>query len=413
MTVETTIELNYGHGGRFVGSFSATSVCWQHRAPALLEDWRARLRGALADPAGFPPLSQMCIPDDRVVLALDRGTPEAAQVVAEVWSVLERVGVSPGHVTILQPASLESAPAVDPRASLAPEVARHITWKSHDPTNPTGLSYLAATTDGERIYLARELTDADVCLSIGTIGYDPVLGYRGTNSVFYPGLSSADAIRELHGMSSAELGPDDDRRSRQLVDEVGWLLGSQFTIQVLPGGSGGPAMVFAGANEVVLQQGRDWLRQHQLVEIPSRVPAVLVAVDADASGHGWRHVAAALDVAQRLVERGGTIVVLSELDQPLGPGLQLIKSSASAKHALKPLREALPPDFIPATQLAHAADWARVYLLSRMPAETVEELFLTPLETPQEAVRWLKGLDSFGVIAGAQHCIGRIHRGSR
>ena len=47
-------------------------------------------------------------------------------------------------------------------------------------------AYLATTTKGKSVYLAKELVEADFVLPVGATSYDALLGYRGTNSVLYP-----------------------------------------------------------------------------------------------------------------------------------------------------------------------------------------------------------------------------------
>ena len=84
----------------------------------------------------------------------------------------------------------------------------------------------------------------------GMIAYDSLLGYRGTNSVFYPGLSNTEAIARTRGEGHSELGPDDERPLRQTIDEIAWLLGTQFSVQV-PGQNGAPATVLITATSTM------------------------------------------------------------------------------------------------------------------------------------------------------------------
>ena len=46
-----------------------------------------------------------------------------------------------------------------------------------------------------------------------------------------------------------------------------------------------------------------------------------------------------------------------------------------------------PPDLVSATQLASAADWARIYLLSGLDDDVVDELFLSPIANESEVRR--------------------------
>lgn len=376
-------------------------------APAEISDPAQAVRSALEHPLDFPPLGQLFTPGDRVVLALDRNTPQAGLVLAEVLPILQQRGVAPDHVTILQPAAL-SGETPDPRSNLAPEFREAVVWKIHDPTDETQLGYLATTARNERIYLARDLLDADVVVSIGGMEYDPVIGFRGTGSVFYPGLSSSAAIAHAHGMAHSELDPDDERPLRQEIDEIAWLVGAQFSIQVVPAGGSGVAAVLAGAVESVAKAGKELLAKHWLVETPERVPVVVCAVDADAGGHGWDQVGAAMAAARSLVTKGGRIVILSQLHGTLGAGMRLISESRSPRDALQPLRQLTPPDWIAASQLAMAADWAHLYLLSDLHPEAVDSLFVSRMTHERELQRLLDAAPAALLLPSAQHVCGHV-----
>lgn len=402
-----TYQLSYGRTGIFCCDLPEHRVVCYREPPPVCEDLRAEIRTALQQPLDFPPCEQLFVPHDHVAVALDRDTPGAPEVLAELWTLLQRRGVDAADVTVVQPAALHGSQP-DPRGCLPRAVAAEMNWFVHDPTVAQATAYLASGNRGERIYLARSVVEADVALSVGEMRFDPLLGYAGTASVFYPGLSSVEAISRALGEGHQELGPDDERPLRQLVDEVSWLLGTQFSVQVFAGAGGGVARVLAGATEAVFRAGREWLLAHARVHLPERVPVVVVAVDIDAAGHGWKQLGAALQTARNLVTRGGRIIVLSEFDAELGEGMKLLRESVEPRDALAALRKSAPLDFTPALQWATAADWARVFLLSRLPPDVAESLHVSALETPAEAARLLAGDDPCVLIGGAQHAHGEV-----
>lgn len=396
-------HLSYGRLGRFDCEIESDRLVAFHRPPAALADLRGSIAHALEEPCDFPAFEQSVFPDDRMVLVVDRYTPCAAEVIAEIWEVLARRGVRPQDVTIVQPADFKGVPLPDPRSRLPEQAQADVQWHVHDPTRSSECAYLASTTSGERIYLSRQVVDADVVISIGPLEYDSLLGYRGTHSALYPGLSNADSIRKAHGQGHDELTPDDPRPLRQLVDEVAWLLGTQFSIQVVPGAGGGVSAVLAGLAEPVLDRGKDLLGRSWRVDVAERPELVLLSVEADAAGHSWEQLAAALDIARQVVVRDGRAVVLTELSELPSDGIRLIQESRAPRDALQPIRAASPPDLIAATRLAKALDWMNVYLLSGLDPQVVEDLFMIPLSGPEEVRRLIQGNESCAVIAGAQH----------
>lgn len=403
-THNVTSRISFGRAQSLELTIQADRVIWQHYPPAALDDLPMAVQNALAAPIDFPALSQAVIPDDRVVIAVETSTPGLETVIAGIWNVLSERGVEPENLTILQPSG-----GTDPRTGLPEPIRGRVIWKEHNPTDKDELAYLASTTSGERIHLARLVTDADVVLSVGRIGFDPVLGFSGTNSAFYPQLSDADAIVKARGQGHIELEPEDSRPLRQVVDEVGWLLGSQFTVQTVPAASGGVAAVLAGAFEPVFRRGREFVTRELLVTPDTRSDLVVVSITDDAAGHGWAQIGAAIAAARRLVVRDGKILVLSQLSEEPGPGLQIIQQVESAADAIKPLRLETPIDLIPATQISGAVEWADVYLLSELDEHTVEELFMIALGGPDEAIRLIESTSgSVALLEDAHNVHARI-----
>src|SRR5438445_4062058 len=106
------VSLNYGRKGRFSYEIDPKRIAREHPGPAPCAGFSGKVRSALARPLDFPSLVQVCIPGDRVVVALDRHTPCAAELIAEIWTMLDRRGVDPSLVQILQPAALDGVPLV-------------------------------------------------------------------------------------------------------------------------------------------------------------------------------------------------------------------------------------------------------------------------------------------------------------
>ena len=402
------IKLPFGVNGCFEGQLPRQRLFLNRPAPATIGDLAGTVQHALQSPLGMPSLAQSLVAGDRVVIVVDRGTPQAATLVAELWKVLSRAGVEAKDIVMLEPAAVRAPRLPDPRELLPAEVAAQIPWILHDPTEEGLCAYLANTSSGERVYLRNQVIDSDFVLLVGPILQDPLLGFRGTASALYPGLSDTAAMRRSVGQGHEELDANDVRPLRQLIDEVSWLAGTQFCLGVVPGATTGIHAVFAGAPDPVLRAGQESAERTWAIHSDDKVELVIAAVEADATGHNWDQIGQAADAARHLVERGGRIVILSQVSEEPGPGVKLLRAHRSAKAALKPLRTAMPPDVITAGRIARAAAWARVYLLSAQPETLVEELFLYPISESVEVQRLLESDCSTAVIASAQHiCVQR------
>src|SRR5262249_20354360 len=147
----------------------------------------------------------------------------------------------------------------------------------HDPDDRAQLAYLASTKQGRRVYLNRLLTDADVVVPVGRMGYDPDLGYRGPWSVLFPELSDRDTMRALRDRPISPAGEDAREPARARLDEaleVSWLLGTQFHLGLVPAAAGLLESV-AGRDTSVRDQGIAALDQHWTFRAPARAEVVV------------------------------------------------------------------------------------------------------------------------------------------
>ncbi|QDT32135.1 lactate racemase domain-containing protein [Thalassoglobus polymorphus] len=398
------IQLNtpYGRDARFQGEVLGKRTLLHFQPKEDLRDLATGLRESLANPLELPELKLACVPGDRVVIALAEETPRADAVVAMLWKQLSAGGIQPEDLLILKPGTWGGTSSVDPRSLLSKDLQEKIQLKRHDPTEKEVCGYLASTASGERIYLAKELLEADLVIPVGPASFDPVLGYCGEASVLYPAFSETNAIMKSIGHGHDELSPSEARPLRQQVEEVGWLLGVQFVISIIPGRGKEVQSIFVGSADAVARDVRAELNSTCRIELEERAEMVLVAVEETTTPQTWEQVAHAIDVARRIVSRDGRIVVLSQLTQKRGPGLDILKEARTPSEALKPIQNVSPPDFLAATRIAKAVDWANVYLLSDLPAEEIEDLFIIPLASELEVQKLLQGDETTVIIESAQ-----------
>ncbi|RLS55399.1 MAG: DUF2088 domain-containing protein [Planctomycetota bacterium] len=401
--MSTEIRLTYGRRGACSLTVSDERLVGRFVPPPAIDDVREQVVRALETPTEYPPLRQAVVAGDQVTIVVDRHTPQADQLVLGVWQVLEACGVNAADVILLIPATLTMAPVADPRRSLPTAAREAMRMVLHDPTDEKAFGYLATTTGGERVYLSKTLLDADLMLVIGDVAFDPLLGYRGGGSVLYPGLSNIEAMRKTVGQGHDELAPGDSRPLRQIVDEITWLLGLQFAVQVVPASGDRVSRVIAGQIDAAFREASADLLQHWSYQADVRTPVVVVAVDHDARGHDWTQIGAALEVGRALVSREGRVIVLSELRSDLTPGVQLLREVRSPRDALRPLRKLQSGDMQAATQIARALDWSGVSLLSGLPGDLVEELGMLPVDANEELERLIESEEALTIIASAQH----------
>lgn len=359
-------------------------------------------RLAFLNPLGFPELVRCVVPGDRVVLTVDPETPFAGEIIASVWEQLQAVPDGGVNLTLLFPEDHSGSGWQWLRDQLPIHVQQQITVHVHAPADSTQISYIASSSGGERVYLNRLLSDADLIITVGVIAFDSLLGFRGTSSILYPAFSDAATVRAAQSQGHPELTPAQQRPFRDLVDEVGWLLGTQFTVQVIPGSTQFPCEILTGLPEDVMARGKELVEKNWRIKLDDQLDGVVISIPGGAA-FGWRQLGLALEQASGIVQQGGRIAVIADLTVPAGPAATMLRRCQEPEELLKPLRREPTYDAVEMTQLIQAQRRARIYLLSHLPAEVVEELGMIPLANPAELQRLVASIENCRVIPFANY----------
>jgi len=355
---------------------------WRGPAGSRPSDQLSMIRAGLENPRNFPPLRQAVVPGDRVVVAWDPTIGEAAPVLEALAQVFEEAGVEDGGLTVLSPAS--------GRETLERVLPPGVEFAVHDPNDRAQLAYLATTKQGRRVYLNRLLTDADLVVPVGRLGFDSLMGYRGPWSALYPFLSDRDTLRAHRDLLRDEPAESSRGAAAPLLAEsfeVSWLLGTQFHLGLVAGSSG-LFEVVAGQDSTVRDLGIATLEQNWLFVADSRAELVVVGIGRPGVVTTIEDLAKGLATATRLVQHGGKIVVLSRAVGEIGPALKQLIDADDPKKAAAALRgHEGDDDFVAARRLAHALSRADVFLLSGLSQRVVEDLSVIAIEHPDQARR--------------------------
>ena len=360
---------------------------------------------ALAAPISFPPLARATVPDDKITIALEAGVPQAQALVAATVEALIKAGAKAGDITILRTKFDAESGAVDPRGALAPDVQQQVALETHDPDDRGHVSYLAATPKGRPIYLNRHVCNADLVVPIGCLRCEQAISYHGVYGVLYPTFSDTETLERFRNPSSSDVHAEAHARKRHFVDLVGWLSGAPFVIQALPGPGDSVLDVLAGDAAEVFRVGQERCQQAWSFEIPRTAELIVASITGDAASQSWDNVGRALAAALRVVSDGGAIAICTELAVAPGPAVQGLGHADDLRSALRQIRKHRPTDALPATELAVALGRTKVYLLSRLPEDTVEELGIAAVSKPQDIVRLAQRHESCVLLNDAQFAV--------
>ncbi len=192
------------------------------------------------------------------------------------------------------------------------------------------------------------------------------------------------------------------------MNHVAWLLGVNFSLQIVPAAGDGILHVLFGQSDAVRHECRERYCAAWTWPIAQRAELVIAAIEGGPSHQTWENLGRAVESAGRLVEDGGAIAVCCELAAAPGPAVQRLSAVPEREAVLRQIRRENPRDALPALQLAKAVKLHRVYLLSGLEAELVEALEMIPVESPGDLCRLARRSRSCLVVANAARAIVRV-----
>lgn len=391
---ERSVQLELGNSV-MLGEFG------RPRAGALT-DLPTAIETALAEPLEYPPLARCVTPSDRIVLALEEGVPQVTQIVDTTIAYLLRAGIDLDGITILQTQADVEAGINHARQHWPAEWQARIHVLTHDASDPNQLAYLATTDAGETVFLNRVLIDADVVLPIGSLRREST-EYHGIHGSLYPTFSTQKAILRYRSPDSLQPHSKQKQVLDREVNEVAWLLGVMFTVQVVPAGGDLVLHLLAGQPPVVRAQGRQLYRDAWTDHVPRHANLVVAAIEGGSLQQTWQNFGRALAAAIPLVEEDGAIAVCCDLASKPGLGIQCLADAESREIALRIIRKSRPDDTLPVLQLARAQEKATVYLLSQLEAALVEQLDMAPIAASAELLRLVHRHPSCILLSNAPH----------
>lgn len=359
------------------------------------------------------------MPGDQVILAVADSLPCMEQVVEGVVKSLVDAGADPGSVTVLL--SEKHRHRLD---ELRLRSAEPVHWVCHDPDQEEEMAYLATTEEGRPIFLNRRLTDADLVIPIGSFRTGTVYDHFGIHTPIFPTFTNRATIVEFGSSKSQDSRGRRHKRHIYEADRIGWLLGIVFSIQVIPGRAGQVVGVIAGQVEQVKHEAIRTYRQAWHHQIPSQADLVILILDdganqtdganqangvskADikspsraANQNGWSTLVQSLSDAVALVEPDGAAVILSNISAEPGPALQALIDAQDLNETLQAIRDSKLEDAQTATRLAELVEHRRIYLMSGLDEQTVEDLRMTPIGSESEIIRLSERFRSALVLEG-------------
>jgi nickel-dependent lactate racemase len=140
--------------------------------------------------------------------------------------------------------------------------------------------------------------------------------------------------------------------------------------------------------------------------VPRRAELVVATIEGGAAEQTWQNVGRALAAAAHALGEEGAVALCTDLAEAPGPALQQLRGADDQNEALHEIGKTQPVDALEASELAHALQRGKVYLVSRLDEDLVEDLGMSPVAADQIS-KLAARYDSCIVLANAQYALAR------
>lgn len=357
-------------------------------------DLEAEIAHALGTPLGTPPLRALVHRGERVVILIDdhtRATP-TARILPPVLEEILRAGVRENDITILiAHGTHRLSTDEEVQVKVGAEIARRFRVQQHQCTDEQNQAYVGLTRWGTPVWVNRTVLEADRRVGIGHIGPSPYAGYSGGYKLILPGVAALDTINANHALVPLGFRRPGrvDVPCRLDIDEAGRMVGLDFVVDVVLCRDERVARAFAGAPEMVFQNGVMLAQTAYEVAVPDIDIAITAGYPYDLDLY---QAVRAVEYADAVVRSGGSILLVAACPDGVGGDDFYRLMADSSKRPDDFLRDVVRRNgmvtfAVLGYALARIKAEKRLYIVTNgIPPADLEAMGITPLPSLQVGV---------------------------
>lgn len=348
------------------------------------------VRRSLSSPINSPPLKDVVKPGEKIaIITSDITRPMPTwEVMPALLDELYAAGISPRNITLVFALGSHRVHTEEERRHLAGERAfREIRCVDSDSAD---CIYIGTTTRGTPVDITRVVAEADRRICLGNIEYHYFAGYSGGAKAIMPGVSTRDAIQANHSRMvdpAACAGKLDGNPVREDIEEAAALLGVDFIVNVVLDAQKKIIKSVAGNLVSAHREGCAFLDTLYRKEIPARADIVLVSQGGAPKDLNLYQTQKALDNAKHAVKSGGVVILIGSCKEGLGEKTfeEWMTSAPTAHSLIDRIQREFRLGGHKAAAIAMVLENADIYLISDLEDTLVEQLFMRPFRSVQEA----------------------------
>ncbi len=336
----------------------------------------AEIERALSEPrpVGTRRLREIASPENRVAIVVDdmtRRTPTAIML-KPVLDELSIAGVRDENITVIfgcgthRPVKLEESVKI-----LGEDAQKRVKCISHDCKAPD-LVDVGTTKHGNRIFLNKTFSEADVRVLLGDVGFHYYAGYGGGRKSVLPAIAGEESIKHNHALmlhANARTGILVENPVHEDMVEAAKLAKVDFVLNVVTNSKCEVVKAFAGDMNEAFQEAVKVVDEMFRVTVDRRADIVVTSCGGAPADINLFQAYKAVDGALEVVKRGGVIILVAEC--PEGHGTQVFYEWMIRLGDLKNVEREIKRNFVlgghKAYYLLKALQNHQIILVSSMP----------------------------------------------
>jgi nickel-dependent lactate racemase len=295
----------------FLGSINPKEL------PAV-ENARAEIERALANPIGSKKLGEIVKPECKVAIVVDDATRHAPSeiMLLPVLAELNAAAVNDEQVTVIFGCGTHRA-VNDEEAHrlLGEDACKRVKIVSHD-CRAADLVHIGNTrTHGNKIYLNRAFAEADIKILLGDVGFHYYAGYGGGRKSVLPAVAGEETIKHNHAMllnPNARTGILQGNPVHEDMTEAARLAKVNFIVNTIANSRGEIVKAFAGDLEQAFNEAAKACDEMYRISVDRRAEIVVVSPGGYPADMNLFQAYKALDNALAIVKRGGVVILVAE-----------------------------------------------------------------------------------------------------
>jgi lactate racemase len=286
----------------------------------VVEDNIKEIQRAIEKPIGSKTISQIAVGKNTAVIIctdITRPTPDQL-LIPPILDKLNKGGIPDKNIKVMIALGQHrKMSAKEVKEKVGEDVLRRVKVSQHDPDH--NLFYLGKSKQGNKLWVNRDVVQAEVKISTGNIIPHRYAGYGGGAKSILPGVSSRETLSHNHlSVVTGEpaLGKIEGNPVREEMEEAAKKIGLNMIVNTVMNVKNQIVKVVAGDPVVAFQAGVNICNSIYKCNIPEKADIILASsfpMDID-----FYQASKTLEAIEHIIKEKSTIIMLSPCYEGIG-----------------------------------------------------------------------------------------------